>query len=72
MSSVEVFKVPNIRGYCKVVRLKSRMADGILVLDGGHNYKFSIGAEAILKVTSEKQALRTISFFHPRNWNRSN
>lgn len=43
------------------------MQDGGLVVDGGVQYTFSMGAEAVLRIAPQSQALKTVSFFQPRN-----
>lgn len=47
--------------YSKRIRIRSRMWDACLVIDGGVSFKFNDGAVATFEI-AENNALRTVAF----------
>ncbi|PVD23404.1 hypothetical protein C0Q70_16673 [Pomacea canaliculata] len=56
-----VFQVSNPRNFATKIRIRSRMWDACLVVDGGISFKFNDGAVATLEIAKD-QAIRTVVF----------
>ncbi|XP_076462186.1 NAD kinase 2, mitochondrial-like [Babylonia areolata] len=56
-----VFQVSNRRSFAKKIRIRSRMWDACLVIDGGMSFKFNDGAVATFEI-AEGNAIRTVEF----------
>ncbi|KAK7100993.1 hypothetical protein V1264_023847 [Littorina saxatilis] len=56
-----VFHVSNPRNFAKKIRIRSRMWDACLVIDGGISFQFNDGAIATFEI-AEGNAIRTVDF----------
>ncbi|CAD5111602.1 DgyrCDS897 [Dimorphilus gyrociliatus] len=56
-----IFQVSNPKGFCQKMRVKSRMWDACVVIDGGVSYSFNEGAIVEMSMLKE-DALKTVSF----------
>ncbi|KAL8600736.1 hypothetical protein ACOMHN_057324 [Nucella lapillus] len=56
-----VFQVSNRRNFAKKIRIRSRMWDACLAIDGGMSFKFNDGAVATFEI-AEGNAVRTVEF----------
>lgn len=56
-----IFQVSNPRNFAKQIRIRSRMWDACLVIDGGLSFKFNDGAVATFEIDPDN-AIRTIVF----------
>ncbi|KAK7488487.1 hypothetical protein BaRGS_00020272 [Batillaria attramentaria] len=56
-----IFQVSNPRNFAKQIRIRSRMWDACLVIDGGVSFKFNDGAVATFEI-AKNNAIRTVVF----------